>query len=213
MCSAIARVTLLVLLLVELGKTVALAEVPTTMGNANRLDEAQARIGEFEVTLEPERLREADVALQNVVLAQESDVLTRHRLRTRGLQLWLRLVATIDHFVDPNFNADDVPEDLVQPPPTSGGIVHPPGADPALIPDPQSRRMYEMAVKANRRKIETYGLQLQLSRLNERIQSQVEAFIRSAYGPIPADQEELRSNISILKNVRRQQSLLKLLEH
>jgi hypothetical protein len=72
--------------------------------------------------------------------------------------------------------------------------------------------MYEMAVKANRRKIETYGLQLQLSRLDERIQTQVEAFIRSAYGPIPADREELRSNISILKNVRRQQSLLKLLE-
>ncbi len=180
--------------------------------NEKYLNAAQARAKEFEAEREPERLREAYMALENVILAQEHDPKTRGQLRTDSLSLWLHLLQLLDRFLDPNFNPEDVPEKLVQPPPTSGGIVLRPGADPALIDDPKVRAEYEKAIAANRAKADHYRLQINLRRLEERIPPRAEAFIRNSYTSAPGDQEELQTAIDgIMKNPQRKARLLKLL--
>jgi len=180
--------------------------------NQKYLNEAQVRTKEFEIELEPERLREAYLALENVTLAQENDPKTRGQVRTDALSLWLHALEVLDRFLDPKFNPQDVPQLGVQPPPTTGGIVYPPGADPAVIDDPTARADYEKAVTANRAKAEHYRLQIGLRRLDERIPPRVEAFIRNSYTSAPDDQKELKTAIDdTIKNPQRKVGLLKLL--
>src|SRR5260370_12981561 len=90
--------------------------------NQKYLNEAQTRATEFETELEPERLRESSMALENVVLAKEHDTKTRTQFRANCLSMWLHLLQILDQFLDPNFNPKDVPENLVQPPPIPGGV-------------------------------------------------------------------------------------------
>lgn len=180
--------------------------------NQKYLNEAQARVKEFEAELEPERLREAYMALEDVILVQETDPKSRARLRTNALSLWLHLLQLLDRFLDPKFNPEDVPEMLVQPPPTTGDVVYPPGADPALIDDPKARAEYEKAIAANRAKADHYRLQINLRRLDERITPRAEAFIRNFYTPAAIDQKELQTAIDeIIRDPRRKAGLLKLL--
>jgi hypothetical protein len=179
--------------------------------NEKYLTEAQARVKEFEVELEPERLREAYLDLENVILIQ-ADEQTRAQLRANALSLWLRVLQLLDRFLDPKFNPDDVPLSGVQPPPTSKGVAYPPGADPALIDNPKARAEYEQAIAANRAKADHYRLQINLHRLNERIPPRAEAFIRNSYTSAQGDQEELRTAIEkIMKDPQRKAGLLKLL--
>jgi hypothetical protein len=192
--------------------TLVLTEAKPMTSNQRYLDQAQAHVKEFEVTLEPERLREAYIALENVILVNEHGPKARADLRANCLSIWLHLLQLLDQLFDSNFNPEDVPEDLVQPPPTTGGIVYPPGADPALIADPRARAEYEKAIAANRKKIESYRLQLHMSRLKERIEPRAEAFIRNSYKSTPGDQEELRTAIKkTIQDPRRKERLLKLL--
>jgi hypothetical protein len=163
--------------------------------NQEYLNEAQAHVNEFAAEPEPERLREAYQALENVSLVQEQDPIARTRLRADTLSSWLHLLQVLDRLIDPRFDPEDVPFNLVQPPPTSGGVVYPPGADPALINDPKARAEYEKAIAANRTNIERYGLQTHLCRLDERITPRAEAFIRTSYTSAPHDQQELRTAI------------------
>ncbi len=180
--------------------------------NQKYLDDARGRIREFEAGLEPERLREAYMALENVSLAKEHVSKTRARLRTDSLSLWLGLLQILDHHLDPNFNPEDGPEELVQPPRTSDGVVYPPGADPALIRDPRARAEYEKAIAANRAKVENYRLQIHLRRLDERITQRAKEFIRGSYRPASDDQEELKKAIEeTIKDPGRKADLLKLL--
>jgi hypothetical protein len=180
--------------------------------NQKYLEEAQAHAKKFEAELESERLREAAMALENVLLVQEHDPRTRAQLRTDCLTLWLQLLQLLDRFLDPNFNPEDVPTKLVQPPPTSGGVAYAPGADPALIDDPRARAEYEKAIANNRTKANHYRLQITLRRLEERIPPRAEAFIRNSYTPAPGDQEELKAAIDgIMQNPQRKAGLLKLL--
>lgn len=180
--------------------------------NQRYLDEARAHTKEFEADLEPERLREAAMALQNVILTRVHDPATRRQLRRESLSLWLYFLQLLDRFLDPKFNPDDVPGEGVQPPPTSGGVLYGPGADPALVDDPTARAEYEKAIAANRAKADRYRLQIHLRRLNGRIASQAEAFVRNSYTSDPGDQKELRAAIDeIIKDPHRKASLLKLL--
>ena len=143
--------------------------------NEKYLKEAQAQMSEFEAYLDPERLRDACMALDNVILAKE-DAATRSPLRRNSLLLWLKLLNLLDGYLDPKFNVDDVPVSAVQPPPTSTGISFPPGVDPALIDDPKARAAYKEAIAANLAKMAAYRLQAGLHRMNERIPPRVEAF-------------------------------------
>jgi hypothetical protein len=178
--------------------------------NQKYLKEAQVRIKEFEAELEPERLRQAYMALENIILVQEHDNKSRTELRETVLSLWLQFLQILDRFLDSKFNPHDVPNKLIQPPPTTGGVVYPPGADPALIDDPQTRSEYEQAIAANRAKAEYYRLQINLRRLDEQITSRAEAFIRNSYTFTPSDREEAKAAIlKTIKNPQRQERLLK----
>jgi len=180
------------------------------MENQKYLREAHTYTKEFETQLEPSLLRLAYMALENVILAQESDLKLRAQLRVDCLYLWLYLLQLLDRFLDPGFNPNDVPEKLIQPPPTTEGVVYPPGANPALIDDPQARAEYEEAIAANRAKAEQYRLQINLRRLDEQITPRAEAFIRNSYTFTPSDRQEVKTAIlQKIKNPQRQERLLK----
>lgn len=180
--------------------------------NERYLKEAYKCIKGFEIEREPEQLREAYMALENIIWVHEGDPKVRLQLRKNSLSLWLHLLEFLNRFLDPNFNPEDVPEKLVQPPLISGDVVLRPGADPALIDDPKVRAEYEKAIAANRTKIDHYRLQVGLNRLNERIPPRAEAFIRDSYTSAPGDQAELRTAIDmIIKDRQRKKDLLKLL--
>jgi hypothetical protein len=182
------------------------------MENQEYLKEAQERAQGFEDTLEPELLSQAYLALENVILGEEDDPKIRGQLRVEALDLWLHLLQFLDHYLDPKFNPDDVPELLVQPPPTSGEVVLRPGADPALIDDPKARAQYEQAIAANKAKTARYGLQTKLRRLDVRITPRAEAFIRNSYTSAPSDQAELKTAIDKwITNPQRKANLVKLL--
>ncbi|MEO8130080.1 MAG: hypothetical protein ABI822_23455 [Bryobacteraceae bacterium] len=185
----------------------------TMTKNERYLDQARTLAQAFESQSEPERLRDASMALANVVLAQESALQTRIHLRADVLRLWLHLLNLMDHSYDPKFNPSDVPDKLVQPPPLSSGEILRPGADPARIADPKARAKYEREIAANRAKNRNYRTQLQLHRLNERLTHQAESFIRDAYSPAPGDEKELSAAISeIIKNPERKTKLKKLVK-
>jgi hypothetical protein len=178
--------------------------------NEKYLKDTQAHAKDFEVGLEPERLREAYMALENVILAQEPDTNARIQLRATVLSSWLYLLQILDRFLDPNFNPNDVPEKFVQPPPLMGGVLLRPGADPALIDDPVARAEYEKAIAANRVKAEKYRLQVHLHRLDEQIPQRAEAFICNSYTFAPSDRDEVKAQIlKMIKNPLRQAVLLK----
>lgn len=180
--------------------------------NEKHLQEAEVYMRKFESEMEPERLREAYDALVDINLAQEHDPKDRVRIRSRSLSLWLFLIQTIDRFWDPNFDPNDVPETLVQPPATAGGIVYPPGADPAVIEDPKARAQYEQEITANRAKADRYRLQVELRRINERISEGCQIFVHRSYTSSSGDKTELRTNIEkIIKEPHRRASLLKTL--
>jgi hypothetical protein len=184
-----------------------------TTENEKYLKEAQTHVKEFEKQAEPERLREAYMALENVVLEQEYDAKIRNRLRQNCLTLWLEMVAILDRRLDPEFDPEDVPQNLVQPPPTSKGVVYPPGADPALIDDAKAREEYEKAIAANNAKINNYRLQTHLKRLNEQIPPRAAEFIENSYTASGDDQKEVKTAIDrLLENPARQLEFSKLLK-
>lgn len=180
--------------------------------NQQSLREANQFARQFEARPEAELLRDASLALEKIDLPQEHDARMRGRLRAESLAVWLHLLNLTDRYLDPNFNRADVPATVVQPPPTRAGVKYPPGADPALIDDPQARAAYEEAIAANRAKAERYRLQVQLERIAPRVESGAEAFIRVAFSVAVADQAEIRAAIETgVQDRRRKAKLLNLL--
>lgn len=204
--------TCLAIVLIGLFGVSAMSEQANAMpDNQASLRKAHTRIQEFEAKPEAERLREASLALSDVNLLQEQDVRIRSQVREDCLWGWLRLVDLVDRSIDPKFDPKDLPETTVQPPPTSKGVVYPPGADPALIDDPGARAEYEKARNAGRIKAERYRLQTELRRVSERIADLTSAFIRKNYSADNHDQQELKSAIEeIIKLPERKAELLKL---
>lgn len=181
--------------------------------NEKYLEEAQQKVAAFKAEMESDRLRESAMALENVILAKEHDADIRKRLRTDSLNLWLTLIQLLDENIDPKFDPNDGPEELVQPPPTSEGLVYPPGADPALIDDPKARAEYEKAIADSRAKTENYRLQIQIGRLNDYIPPRAENFILNSFNKSAEDQKELKTAIDeIIKKPERKARLLQLLE-
>lgn len=167
-----------------------------TMGdNEKKLKAARSLVQAFESEKEPERLNEAARALQSVNLRREYDAVKRHELRAHCLATWLQILQIIDSNLQPNFDQRDVPPKSVQPPPTSSGVVYPPGAAPAVIDDPKARAEYEKAVKENREKQENYRLQIYFKRLNEDISPVAEDFIRNSYVRVQNDRDEVKAAV------------------
>ena len=198
--------------LVGLAASAALIRNEPMTKNEKYLKEARTKINEFKEELEPERLNEASMALENINLTEEYDLQIRTRLRRDCLYEWLTLDQILDQHLDPKFNPSDVPQKNIQPP-SSNGTVLSPGVDPAKISDPQARANYEKAIADNRAKAESYRLQTQLRRLNESIPPKAEEFIRNSYTSATSaevDQEELKKAINeIIQKPERKAELSK----
>ncbi|MFH0727543.1 MAG: hypothetical protein V2B19_14535 [Pseudomonadota bacterium] len=179
--------------------------------NEKHLKEAVELIKAFEKEMEPERLREASMALENVNLRREHNAQIRHKLRSDCLEWWLTILQTIDKNLDSSFDPEDVPQLSVMPPRIKGDIQLPPGAAPALIDDPKAREEYEKAIKDNRAKLENYPLQTQLRELNEVIPGKVDSFIRRAF--TSSDHDEVKATIDrIIESQSRKKNLYRLIE-
>lgn len=177
--------------------------------NQKYLKKAQAYAKEFAETKDPECLKQAYLTLEDVLLLEEDNSEIRGQLRKDSLYLWLQLMELLDQFLDPNFDPEDVPARAVQPPPTSEGVLYPPGADPAKIDDPMARAHYEKAIADNNAKIANYSFQTKLRRLDERITLRAEEFIRNFFTSAAGDQEELKAAIDgMIKTPRRKEELL-----
>jgi hypothetical protein len=163
--------------------------------NESHLQVARAQVEAFESEMEPERLRQAYQALENVVLPKGATSQSSIELRRLVLSRWLELLQVLERHADSSFDPADVPSRLVQPPPTTTGILYPPGADPGLIDAPRARTEYEQAIAANRTKVERYRLQTYLHRLEEPITERVEEFISNAYTFRPADRQEVKAAV------------------
>lgn len=176
--------------------------------NRKYLDEARVSIGKFESEKEPERLREAYLALENVNPAKERKRKMREIIRAECLNTWLTLIQAMDNYLDPAFNPDQEIQLLIQPPPTSKGVIYPPGADPELIDDPVARAEYKKAIEENQGKIFAYRMQTYLLRLEQQIIPAAKAFILGSYTSSPTDQAELNSAIEkMIKEYSRQEEL------
>jgi hypothetical protein len=181
-------------------------EVPMT-----KLDEARAHTAQFEKAHDTEALRQGYEVLENVSIQDQREPEARHALRAEVLRLWLRMLSLLDQTIDPHFDPKDVPSRVVQPPPTKGGVVFPPGVEPERIDDPAARAQYEKAIAANQAKIDHYRLQVELRRLDERITPRAERFIHDSYTSDPRDLAELRVAIDqSVTNPTRKTALSKL---
>ena len=163
--------------------------------NEKHLKAAADLIKAFEKENEPERLREASMQLEDVNLRVEYVANKRKKVRAECLMFWLVILRTIDRNMDESFDPEKVPEMSVMPPKTKAGVQYPPGADPALIDDPQAREEYEKAVKENRANQEKYLLQTEFRELNEHIPGKVDSFVRSAFAHSEEDRNEVRTAI------------------
>lgn len=156
------------------------------------LDEARAHTAEFEQSRDPASLSEAFLELENagaVAIGNGVPVTFRREV----LVQWLGLLRLLDESIDPDFDPDDMPGLTVDPPRSADGVAHRPGVAPARIKDPDARARYEAAIEANQEKARYYAAQTDLRRLDERMTSRIEAFIKRAYTDSPEDQTELRT--------------------
>src|SRR5215204_32512 len=190
-----------------------LIRTKTMTENKKYLKQAAELIKAFESEKEPERLNEASMALENVNLIQEYDAPTRHELRAESLALHLTLLQILDKYLDPKFDPEDVPSTIVQPRLSDGTVLRP-GVDPAKIKNPQDRAEYEKAIAENRAKARNYRLQTELRRLNERLPSRTELFIRESFTSSDEDQKVLKTAIDVaIENQKRKAELTKLLKN
>ena len=100
------------------------------------------------------------------------------------LHAWQRLLDAIDPAWDPN----DLPQLNVVPPEQTG---LPSGVSPQAIENPVLRAEYEVAIEANRQKIEKYNEQYRLRGWLKRYPKQTEEYIIRAYSTAPYNNEEL----------------------
>lgn len=103
------------------------------------------------------------------------------------LHAWKRLMQA----VDPNWDPDEVLfVDNVAPP---AGTGMPAGVEPEAIKDADLRKEYETLIEENRKKIEKYREQYELSKWLKRFPRRIEEEIIQAYSDPPLNVEELRA--------------------
>lgn len=186
------------------------AEERIMTDNQKYLTEAKQYATLFIETKDPDFLKQAYETLSGVEVLCEQAPDFRLELRAMSLKAWLKLIVFLDESLDPEFNPDDVPSLLVEPPVASDGVIHRPGTDPVKISDPDKRAEYEKAIIMNRKKAENYSRQIDLRRLDKRIVARFKDYIRSCYTELPMDQLQWENAIeNSIKNNTRQQSLIK----
>jgi hypothetical protein len=117
------------------------------------LQHLSAHLRNFQSSRSLQSLRQALADLEVIDLHEADE--TAHEQIMSG---WTALFGAIDQARDSTFDPTDVPElNLV--PPATGGVAYPAGVDPAAIPDPHARSIYEADLERNRQKAERYSFQ------------------------------------------------------
>lgn len=180
--------------------------------NPEYLIRSRACITAFDSSREPERLREAYMALENVDPDLEQSQPAKAQIRAAALGIWLTLLDILDRGIDPAFDVDKTPQKTVAPPTAPGQPALRPGSDPALVRDETPRKQYEAAIEANRNYSKYYRFQLLLGRLNEPVTTRAQAFILKHYATSTPDRAEYSGLVAkLISNPARNSALLKLL--
>jgi hypothetical protein len=117
------------------------------------LQHLSTHLRSFQSSRSLQSLRQALADLEGIDLHQADEA--AHEQIMNG---WTVLFGAIDQAADPTFDPTDVPElNLV--PPAAGGVAYPAGVDPAAIPDPRARSIYQADLERNRQKAERYSFQ------------------------------------------------------
>ena len=180
--------------------------------NQSYIQETSALIKQYDAEKEPERLREAYLKLQAVDLQEERKAPARVQTRIAAMALWIRLLNIMDESMLPEFIPGKGISIQAEPFTASDGETYPSDTDPSTIKDPLARAEYEKAMAGHQKALETYRLQVYLSRYNEQITAAAKRFILISYAPVAADQRELTAALSHgIKQAARKEDFLKLL--
>lgn len=126
-----------------------------------------ARFAAFARTPDPTLLYQALDAIED---AERADLAAPAPDDETAFARWLRFFAALDTLLDAAFDPADVPPRGVPPPPSHRGIVrgNTGEVDPADIAEPAERRAYVQALQAAKARHESFLVQLQLQRLDQR---------------------------------------------
>ena len=156
----------------------------------------------FERQQEPLLVQEALLVLQ---VAQQDLPIGEVTARKRGFSRWLRFLALLERYIDPNWNSEEVPEMALIPPP-SNGVVYPSGVDPSVIPDPVARLQYSQAIEANNNYANWYSAQLKLRRIDSEAMTAIKWWLTERYTGSPTDRQEVEEllTVSSVSNMRKE---------
>lgn len=167
-----------------------------TMSIEDTKKQVAERLDAFRKTGELTELRNAANLIDGIEVLGAGSVEGRQAARTAKLSLWLTLLDTIDSAKDPKFDPADVPAARVVLP--AGTRMKPgfPIETPEGIADPEDRRKYDEAVKANADKTRRYGFQKELRQLDAELTSRADAYIAAAQLRSPKGQKEMDAAIA-----------------
>lgn len=170
---------------------------PRTRGEQkeNRMESLDQHIAEKLIAFESERqtafLQEALEAIGSA--GQEAAV--DKAAPKRQLSRWVRFFEALDQHIDPEWDANQVPETGIIPPPTDGKAYFS-GVDPSAIADPAARAQYEEALAASQDDADRYRIQLELRRIDERSMRQLREWLGKKYAGSAALHKEFTDALS-----------------
>ncbi len=151
------------------------------MSIENTKKEVTERLDAFRKTGELTELRNAANLIERIEITAVDEFDDRKAARTAKLSLWLKLLDTIDSAKDPKFDPADMPAARITVPPGTPMKPGVPVVSPEGIADPEARRKYDEAVKANAEKTKRYRSQKELRQLDSELTPRADAYIASAH--------------------------------
>jgi len=127
--------------------------------------EIEEKFAAFEKEQDPTRVLEA---LELIEGAERSVVTWDAATLEKAFTRRLRFSDALDRYIDPSWDADNLPVKGTTPPPTQGIVYGSGEVDPETIDDPEVRAHYVQALKASKDYAKWYDVQFQLRRIDER---------------------------------------------
>ena len=166
------------------------------MSVENAKKEVAAHLDAFRKTGELTELRNAANLIERIEVHTAPSFDDRLAARTAKLSLWLKLLDTMDSAKDPKFDPADVPAARVTLPPGTRMKPGVPVVTPEGIADPQDRRKYDEAVKANADKTTRYRFQKELRQLDSELTTRADGYISSTNLNSPQSVKEMDQAIA-----------------
>ena len=158
--------------------------------------EVAERLDGIRKTGEMTELRNAANLIERIEVQTAPSFEDRQAARAAKLELWLKLLDTIDAAKDPKFDPEDVPSARVTVP---DDVAMKPGFPvrvPEGIANPDAKRKYDEAVKANAVKTSRYRFQKELRQLDSELTSRADGYIASANLNSPQSVKEMDQAIA-----------------